>query len=363
MPATLLPRIPLYEPAPATNEPLEFADLAVIDLSKAGTPEGRADLAVQVRDAMSTQGFFYVINHGLTSSQNARIFDIANLPFDQVGEDEKKSLATDFQVTGTYTGYKLRGLWHIESGVKDQIEQYNVNRHVKSQDHPKALIPLLPEIDAFARFNHFEVVHTLLRLFALGLELPEDRFVNMHNFDAAGATSVRFMKYFPREADEEALAKNVWLKGHADIGSVSVLWSQPVGGLQIFSAEGKWKWIKHIENALVINTGDSMEFLSGGFYKPTIHRVIQPPADQRNHPRLGVFYFSMPDDDVKLAPQIDSPVLQKYGLSGRCIDSDPPLMGVWRKGIVAAYGVSDLKKTESGVEEEIINGILVKHYN
>ena len=52
------------------NEPtVNYADLAVIDLSKYATPEGRAELAVQARDAVRNTGFFYVINHGITHEQ------------------------------------------------------------------------------------------------------------------------------------------------------------------------------------------------------------------------------------------------------------------------------------------------------
>ena len=58
-----------------------------------------------------------------------------------------------------------------------------------------------------------------------------------------------------------------------------------------------------------------MEFLSGGFYKATIHRVVQPPADQRGLIRLGMYYFALADDDVKLTP-VDSPVLQRKGSRG-----------------------------------------------
>ena len=64
--------------------------------------------------------------------------------------------------------------------------------------------------------------------------------------------------------------KQVWLKGHAgmshnvpldappqpslviiDIGTITILWSQPISALQILSPDGKWRWIKHIDNALV----------------------------------------------------------------------------------------------------------------
>ena len=48
---------------------VEYADLAVIDLSKAQTPEGRAALAKQARNAMRDQGFFYAINHGLSHEE------------------------------------------------------------------------------------------------------------------------------------------------------------------------------------------------------------------------------------------------------------------------------------------------------
>lgn len=48
---------------------MDYADLAIVDLSKAETPEGRLELATQIREAISTQGFFYVINYGLEKAQ------------------------------------------------------------------------------------------------------------------------------------------------------------------------------------------------------------------------------------------------------------------------------------------------------
>ena len=48
---------------------MDWADLPIVDLSKAATPEGRAELAPLVRDAMHTHGFLYVVNHGFTQAQ------------------------------------------------------------------------------------------------------------------------------------------------------------------------------------------------------------------------------------------------------------------------------------------------------
>ena len=113
----------------------------------------------------------------------------------------------------------------------------------------------------------------------------------------------------------------------------------------------------------VINIGDSLEYLSGGFYRATIHRVVQPPPSQQGYTRLGVFYFAMADDDVKLVPHLSAvnPVWEgrKYE------DKDAPTQEVYRRGRTAAYGKTALTKTgEDGkVEEEIINGVLIRHYN
>ncbi|KAJ7046188.1 hypothetical protein C8F04DRAFT_939332 [Mycena alexandri] len=357
------PAPPAYVPPPASNEKLEYADLAILDLSKARTPGGRKALAAKLVNAMSTHGFFYVTNHGYTQEQTQRVFSIANLTFDGVDAQEKKMYIGESDAV--YEGYKPRQTWKIEDGVKDQIEHYNINRHVRKRQHPEVLRPFLQEIEAFAHHNHFNVLYPILRLLALGLELPEETLVDQHKFEADGETSVRFMKYFPRSMEEEQRTKQVWLKGHTDIGSVTILWSQPIGGLQILPRDGTWQWVRHMDNALVINAGDVLTFLCGGFYPATRHRVIRPPADQVGLPRLGVFYFSMANDDVKLIPHEESPVLRRFGVNRFCSDQDAPTMEEWRKNRTIAYGTSQLVPSleEKGVEEEIISGVVVKHYN
>ena len=112
-----------------------------------------------------------------------------------------------------------------------------------------------------------------------------------------------------------------------------------------------------------MNAGDGMDFLTGGYYTGTVHRVIQPPLDQQQFIRLGVFYFVMADGDVKLVPFRESPVLQRAGIHPRCDDSIAPTMLEWRRDRANGYGRSELKPSkEKGVEEEVVNGIVVKHY-
>ncbi|GAV99527.1 Clavaminate synthase-like protein [Lentinula edodes] len=367
MPIPTAPLIPLYQPAPVTREALDYADLAIIDLRNfATTAEERGKLALQVREAMSSQGFFYVIGHGYSSEQMKRMFDIADVPFSRVSHDEKEKYLASTKQAGSFQGYKLRQYWHIDNGVLDQVETYNIHRDVSSRAHPEALRPLLPEIDQFARHSHINVLGPILRLMALGLELPEETLLDMHRWDGDSETYLRYMKYFPRSAEDEQKTKNVWLKGHNDIGTITLLYSQPVSALQILARDGTWKWVKHIDNAIVVNSGDAMDFLSGGLYRATIHRVVQPPPDQRQYTRLGIFYFCMADDDVKLAPLAASPVLQRLGIKRRFEkDEDAPVMAEWRKARTAAYGQSILSKSseETDIEQEVIQGVVVKHYS
>ncbi|KAF8557504.1 Clavaminate synthase-like protein [Imleria badia] len=348
--------LPQYQAASPSKADLDYVDLPTIDLAKYESAENRVLLATQIRDALLTHGFFYVVGHGYRQSE-ARMFNIADIPFAGVSDEEKQVHTGAIKQTGSYQGYKLRRYWHIDNGVYDEIERYNINRDITKRGHPEAIRPFLPEIKEFGKFNHFNVLHPILRLIALSLELPEDALVNIHNYDAIGET-------YPHTAEEEAKTNNVWFKGHTDVGSVSILWSQPVAALQILSKDGRWRWVKHIDNALVVNAGDALDFLTGGYYKGTVHRVVQPPPDQQGYTRLGVFYFVLPDDHTRLIPMRESPLLQRVGINPRCEDSVAPTMEQWRRGRTSAYGQNDLRHgQEKGVEEEVINGVIVKHWN
>lgn len=73
----------------------------------------------------------------------------------------------------------------------------------------------------------------------------------------------------------------------------------------------------------------------------------------------------MADDNVKLAPLVEqSPLLQRIGIT-KGSDNKTPSMETWRKGRTAAYGQTELNPVENlkGVEVEMINGHLIRHYN
>jgi hypothetical protein len=79
---------------------------------------------------------------------------------------------------------------------------------------------------------------------------------------------------------------------------------------------------------------------------------------------LGAFYFAMADDNVRLDPVPQIPASKRVGVT-RSAGAEMPTLETWRKARTAAYGQSEPKMTdkEKGVEEEIINGVIMRHYN
>lgn len=83
------------------------------------------------------------------------------------------------------------------------------------------------------------------------------------------------MKYSKFSADEiERLSDGLWSRGHTDLGTITLLFRQPVAALQIRDHEtNSWKWAKPLDGSLTVNTCDALSFLTGGYIKSTVHRV------------------------------------------------------------------------------------------
>ena len=53
----------------------------------------------------------HILLSSLTSVQNDRMFDIANVAFDNVSDEEKQAYTTSFEKIGQYQGYKPPKQW------------------------------------------------------------------------------------------------------------------------------------------------------------------------------------------------------------------------------------------------------------
>lgn len=72
---------------------VNWAELPIVDLSKAATPEGRAELVPVVREAMHTYGFMYVINHGLSPMQVSLVLQHYSFSTDTIADTTNGSIS------------------------------------------------------------------------------------------------------------------------------------------------------------------------------------------------------------------------------------------------------------------------------
>ena len=120
------------------------------------------------------------------------------------------------------------------------------------------------------------------------------------------------------------------------------------------TGDGKWKWVKPYPGSITVNLADSLEFITNGFLKSSIHRVVAPPPDQANIDRLGVLYFVRPEDNMELKP-VESAVIRKLGLEPEQGGAQGITAGEWVKARVA-NGVGKGKIRSEQKEVEILPG-------
>lgn len=334
---------PRYQDIPPTTANLDFADLITLDLSLFDTPSGRQQLARQLEHAISTIGFFYVTNFGILSSQVDQQFRIAQSLF-QTPAAEKQKYRVDASKQGFF-GWKPAASREAQFGLKDNLELYDDPKYNATHggvQRPPVLEEHRAQCEAFGRHMHFHVVYRLLYLCGMVMQLsdPEELW-KKHEYDSASQCHLRYMLYHPRTAQEleimekNRLEENVY--GHTDFGSLTLLMRQPVAGLQVRveDEEGTqtWKWVRPQRDSLTVNVADTLSFLTGGYLKSTVHRVVLPPEDQRHVPRYGIIYFSGPADETMLRP-VDSPVLARSDgkdLQKRDLPPDTTTAGEWVK--------------------------------
>lgn len=213
-------------------------------------------------------------------------------------------------------GYREPTRFVGKTDVKENMETLNIPKfipHYESVSSHEFIRMFEDEIAPFQRLIWDEVVIKLFVLFAIVLELPENYFVERHAYDSPSEDHLRYMLYHPRSAEETAKVSDQWIVGHTDFGSLTLLFSQRVAALQVRGPTNEWKWIKPVDGGITCNAADTISFLTKGYIKSAVHRVVRPPADQTHLERLGLFCFVRPGNEVPIiaAP---SPVLRREGL-------------------------------------------------
>ena len=156
----------------------------------------------------------------------------------------------------------------------------------------------------------------MLRIIETILEVPEGTLVDQHGYDKNCSSFLRYGKYHPRTAEDNEKFNNMYVKDHTDFGSLTFLFSNSIGGLQVRVPDGTWKDIPHVPGSLIVITADILQFWTYGYMRSTVHRVVAPPAEQQDVERYNLIYFLRPAGDA-LLNSIQSPLLQRLGFNGK----------------------------------------------
>ncbi|KAK5938898.1 hypothetical protein PMZ80_009090 [Knufia obscura] len=331
--------LPKYEQAAVTTQELDWADLVTLDLSDFDNPGGKERLAEQLFDAVQNIGFFYVIGFGASQDEVDRQFAIGK-EFFNLSMEEKLKFRADLE-HGGYNGYKPLGLREIKPGHFDNTEIYNIPKFLPAfeRPHPEIIKQHYAEIEHFSKMIYENVVRKLLLLFAIVLELPEDYFLETHEYDQLSDCHLRYMKYHKKTLEQNAQIDN------------------------IRTPDGKgWKWVKPYPESITVNLADVLQFITNGFLKSSIHRVVAPPPDQAHLDRYGVLYFVRPRSDLKLNP-VQSKVMERLGYDKAVDEKAVGLTaGEWVKARVK-NNVEKYPDAKDKNEATILGGVKVKYYD
>ncbi|KAI0253643.1 Clavaminate synthase-like protein, partial [Lactifluus subvellereus] len=321
-----------YTFVPETKENLDWAELITLDLSNYGTPRGKQELAQLLRQELQRLTRAEAVN---------RQFAIGRVFYEPPLEEWLKYVHQGLD-QGQFNGYVPAGrrVYELTCSTFSQthllLTALTQGGYQGSHGdlHPDLIQENIEEIEKFGvsfTRKFLDPLHTLL---AIVLKLPEDYFRNIHKYEVKSEDHLRYMKYTKYTPEENAPTGNNWIHGHtgtrslansdvlvnhvllANLGSFTLLFRQPIATPQIHDPiHNGWKWVKPEDATLAVNACGAISFLTGGYIRSTIHRIVAPPKDQHVD-RLGLLYFSR----CAIKPHWSvlhrtSPVLQREGFT------------------------------------------------
>lgn len=138
----------------------------------------------------------------------------------------------------------------------------------------------------------------------LDAELPDDVRAKlsmplMDMIKGTDRTLLRVLRYPPLRGDEPAGAMRA--AAHEDINLITVLPAANEAGLQVVTADGEWMAVPGDFGALVVNVGDMLQEATGGYYRSTTHRVVNPTGEAAKRSRISMPLFLHPRGEVVLS--------------------------------------------------------------
>src|SRR5258706_9042879 len=277
----------------------QTAGVPVVDLGPflGGTGDARQTVVDAARRACEEIGFLTVTGHGVPQALIAHTAAAAGAFFD-LPEAEKRQMPMTAAGAGysPVQGERLAATLG-QSAPPDLKESLNVGADCDAVPWPARP----PELRA-ACAEYFDTLNRLagdlLRLFALGLALPEDYFAPKIDHSSS---FLRIINYPPQPVAPQP--GQLRAGAHTDYGTVTILLSENVaGGLQVRSRAGEWLDVRVPPGAVVVNIGDMLMRWTNDRWISSLHRVVNPPSAVRQASRrqsLELFHNLKPEAVVE----------------------------------------------------------------
>ena len=257
----------------------------------------------KIKKACIKIGFFQITGHGISKKEINKICKVGNKFFNSSEKNKKKLSPKKWNPKNKniYRGYfpnNVNGKEGLDIGdlkvtkkyadsVKNQyIEYLNLN---KSLD--KKSIKILS--------NYFDQIFNLgENLFRSVIKLYNKDINNSKNaFSRLKTLSTLRFNYYSKQTKPIEISKEdgtaLGCETHVDSGIFTILYQDKKGGLQVQNRENKkWYNVPFNKNALIVNTGKALEFLSKGKFKATNHRVLW-----NKKKRMSIPFFFEPSYD------------------------------------------------------------------
>lgn len=254
-----------------------------------GTPEGRAKVAQEIYRSAHEVGFTYLKNFGMSEDMLEAGFAVAHSFFNS---DEKLKVPFSPEVNHGYTAMQGEALDPSKpADLKETFTCRDLSRKPSGPEYwPN------PQFEAFMRVFYARIVSiasNVMGAFELAMDLPEGYFDERHT----GLTQTLRLLHYPPVT--EVAEGQLGAGAHTDYGTLTVLFQDNAGGLQVQGLDGEWIDAPPIPGTVVINTGDLIARWSNDVFKSTPHRVVPRPAAMKNG-RQSIAFFSDPDPDVMI---------------------------------------------------------------
>ncbi|SRR5579883_83611 len=276
-------------------------EIPVIDFSQFtdGDATARKIVVEQIYQACHEIGFMYLENDGITEDIKSRVFAQSKYFFDLPSTLKQQLAWTDELSNQGYVGIERERLDPSKPG--DLKEAFNVGKlggRGRQGGLGGGVFPISlaedPWIIAFYEACT-GVANGVLQAFALALQLSEDFFATRH--DQQNHT-LRLLHYPPLQQPPKM--GQVRAGEHSDYGSMTLLFQDEVGGLEVQTASGQWIAAPPIPGTVVVNTGDLMQRWTNHVFCSTKHRVVIPNDERVNQSRYSVAFFCHPNDDTEI---------------------------------------------------------------